>query len=142
MKNVANNKGSRIMSEQVAVFFVLGLITSLAFGGISAWIGAQKDSAGAGFILGLLLGPIGILITALAIDQRQKCPACGDRINTAAAKCRSCGSRLRWGIGYNDSMEPELIDQDNSKFHDPRYPQKHPFAESWEESVREFKERS
>jgi hypothetical protein len=43
-----------------------GLIVAVVFGGLGAWVATQKDRGqGEGFILGLLFGPLGVLIEAL-----------------------------------------------------------------------------
>jgi len=65
--------------------------------------GAIADSKGegcAGFILGLLFGPIGIIIALLlpsnpkAMGMKQ-CPYCKEWINSQAIKCPKCQSDLR-----------------------------------------------
>lgn len=69
-----------------------------------AIIGKAKQSEGAGFMLGLILGPIGVL-AAFALDGRPQCRQCRGRHNPQALVCQHCGYRL-------------------SGVSDPRYPQK------------------
>lgn len=57
-------------------------------------VGSAKHSAGAGFLLGFLFGPVGVLIT-LALDGRPKCHACKSRIDPEASVCPQCGASLK-----------------------------------------------
>jgi hypothetical protein len=59
---------------------------------VGALIGAAKGRAGAGAAWGLLLGPIGCLVIAVAPDARAKCPACKSALNPGASECHRCGS--------------------------------------------------
>ena len=62
---------------------------------VGALIGQAKGRPGAGTAFGLLLGPIGWLITALGPNLKPKCPFCGGEIVEGAIKCKNCGSDLR-----------------------------------------------
>src|SRR4051812_44233882 len=45
---------------------IVVLVLAIIFGGLGAWIAGQKGRAGGeGFALGLIFGPLGVLITAL-----------------------------------------------------------------------------
>ena len=58
--------------------------------GVLGWlVGARKDSETFGAILGVLLGPLGVLIAAL-IDNRPMCQQCGTRLNASPKICPGC----------------------------------------------------
>ncbi|QDU14724.1 Double zinc ribbon [Gimesia maris] len=56
-----------------------------------AIVGGSKDAGTAGFWLGLLFGPLGILV-AFTLDNREKCLQCGSRLDGEAKVCPSCGT--------------------------------------------------
>lgn len=58
-----------------------------------AIIASRHNSGVAGFFLGILLGPIGV-IAAFALDGRRKCPQCASRMNDGAKVCPQCRSAL------------------------------------------------
>ena len=84
------------------------LIIWVVCGIIAAAIASNKGDSGCfGFILGILLGPIGVIIALLSspkqakLDERvlksgkmKKCPACAELVKAEATKCRHCGETL------------------------------------------------
>lgn len=75
------------------------MITLLFWGGVSAAIGALigsvKGNTALGFVLALLLGPLGWLLVCFASDKRRKCPQCAGALPDAkVARCKHCGSLL------------------------------------------------
>jgi hypothetical protein len=70
----------------------------VALGGlVGAAIGTKKNRTGGGFVLGLLLGPIGWLLVAVGPDLREKgptCPHCGGEMAPGKAVCRHCGREV------------------------------------------------
>ena len=70
-------------------------------------IGSSKGKAGAGLALGLLLGPLGVVIAlflkadahkvesnAIKSGESKKCPFCSELIKVDAVVCRHCGRDL------------------------------------------------
>lgn len=58
-------------------------------------VGSQKNAGGWGMLLGLFLGPIGIIVAAL-IDGRPICPTCGTKLNGKPKLCPSCKTKFSW----------------------------------------------
>ena len=54
-------------------------------------IGKSRQLLEIGIWLGILLGPIGIVVI-LCLDGRPKCPRCANRMDPAATLCTNCGA--------------------------------------------------
>lgn len=80
------------------VFLLFWLAGASVCGLLGAVVGAPRERAGLGFFLGLLFGPLGVIAT-FALDGRQPCPMCRNRINTGATLCPACRSPLMWFEG-------------------------------------------
>ena len=57
---------------------------------LATLIGAKKGFGYLGFFLGILLGPIGLIIVLLLARNRQLCPYCKSRIHLEATVCPKC----------------------------------------------------
>lgn len=67
----------------------------LACGVIAGIIGSQKGEGCSGFLVGLILGPIGIITGLLSPGaNRVKCPYCRKLIDKKAIKCPYCQSDI------------------------------------------------
>ena len=75
------------------------------FGIVGAMIAGGKGNSGCGgFVLGVLLGPIGLLIAFFSSDNDdkkrektgdvKKCPYCAEYVKEDAVVCKHCGRTL------------------------------------------------
>ena len=83
--------------EFFLIWICLGLVGSM--------IASSKGNSGCGgFILGILLGPIGLLIAFFSSDDEgekrrrtgdtKKCPYCAEYVKQEAKVCKHCGRTL------------------------------------------------
>ena len=70
------------------------LLIWFLFGIVAAMIGKRKGEGLLGFIVGILLGPIGILIVLFSKGNRKICPACKEFIHKDATRCPRCQKEL------------------------------------------------
>lgn len=68
-------------------FAALAVWIALAF--LGAWIGSQKSAAISGLLLGLLFGPLGVIV-ACFVDGRPQCPYCFGKVEQKATTCQHC----------------------------------------------------
>lgn len=57
---------------------------------IAAAIGGRKGEAGLGFLVGAILGPLGIVFALLSSGNRVPCPQCHELMHKKAAVCPHC----------------------------------------------------
>lgn len=81
--------GGECMSEAVCVLTIW-----LMFGLAAGAIGARKGEGFLAFIMGLLLGPFGILIALISGGDRTACPYCSEQIRKKARVCPHCRTPL------------------------------------------------
>lgn len=75
------------MTSLVTFQFICGIL-----GAILGKVYRARELAG--FLLGLFLGPLGILLLFAASDLRPKCPDCKSVVNRGARKCAKCGADI------------------------------------------------
>lgn len=74
------------------------LIFWIICGIVAGMIGSGKGQGCFGFIIGFLLGPIGIIIALISKGNRKQCPYCKEYINKDATRCPKCQSDLEGKI--------------------------------------------
>jgi hypothetical protein len=67
----------------------------LACGLLGHIVGAQKEAGTTGTVLGLLFGPLGVIVAGF-IDARPICPTCGTRLNGQPTLCPACKTSFKW----------------------------------------------
>jgi len=81
------------------------LLIWIGFGFVGSMIANRKGNGGCvGFILGILLGPLGLLIAFFSTDNEiekrrrtgdtKKCPYCAEYVKQEAVVCKHCGRTL------------------------------------------------
>lgn len=85
----------------IAVFWFFNLA-------VCVHVGQRRNAAGQCFFVGLLFGPLGLLL-ALAMDYREDCPACYTRLNGPVHFCPGCRCAIRWekrknALGFSETV--------------------------------------
>lgn len=70
------------------------LIISAVCGLIGLLLGLSRSAAFDGFLYGLFLGPIGLLLILIFHGNQKKCPFCQKYIDPKASKCPHCQSEI------------------------------------------------
>ena len=70
------------------------MLLAVPLGAIAIVLAMLSWRAGAGALMGFLLGPIGWLVIALGPSNNPKCPECRGEIVPGARKCKNCGSTI------------------------------------------------
>jgi hypothetical protein len=79
------------------VILIISFFVFIICGVIGAALASEKGRGAAGFWLGFVFGPIGILIALLlkpSVSGLKPCPFCAELIQPAALKCRFCNADL------------------------------------------------
>jgi hypothetical protein len=76
-------------------WFAIGLWMWFSSGVAAGIVGHARQAAIAGAVLGLFLGPIGV-IAAFSLDGRASCPHCAGRLEGRGQICQHCHRPIRW----------------------------------------------
>ena len=79
------------------VVFVVSFVAFVICGVVGASLASEKGRGVAGFWLGFIFGPIGIVIALLlkpSTSGLRPCPFCAELIQPVALKCRFCNAEL------------------------------------------------
>ena len=94
--------------EYIIIWIVCGI-------GAAAIASSKGRSAGAWFLGGLLLGPIGLLIVGFMgapapnVSSVRKCPFCAETILREAKVCKHCGREVEPVIAPNVVQRSPLV---------------------------------
>lgn len=70
-------------------------------GGLVGYLcGQSRGQAGAGCLVGAVLGPLGWLLTLCSKDMRPKCRECRGVVEAGARRCRHCGEVIHVMVEY------------------------------------------
>src|SRR5262245_13037701 len=85
---------------------------TIGFTYAGAQLGFRKNAQNFGAVMGLLFGPIGLVIAALA-DFRPKCPYCASPLYSHRRPriCSSCNGKLLWPAGQTYALPDESLNK-------------------------------
>jgi hypothetical protein len=83
-----------ICGTQRQMCVMIGGMLLVGCGLLAAGIGGWKQAKLEGLLLGLVGGPIGVVV-AFFPDNRQKCPQCAGRLPARAGVCPHCQAEFR-----------------------------------------------
>jgi hypothetical protein len=96
LQAIAETRGG---GDIVGTFYFL-IVCAVA----AAAIAGRRDRAGTGFLLGLILGPIGVIIACVLKGNRAECPYCKELVRKDASVCPHCRKDLRSGAGSGSEL--------------------------------------
>ena len=95
-------------------WLTIWLASAVSCAVLGGMIGKGNQAGGAGFFLGLLFGPLGV-IAAFAMDGRSSCSRCGGRLNGQPEVCQHCGATIeRDQLFAEKSAQPDSSAADRS----------------------------
>lgn len=103
------------VTDTVLIFWVVCGIAG-------AVIGSTKDQVVIGFLAGVLLGPIGVLIVILFAGRGKRCPHCAELIKPNAAVCKHCRRSVREGYSGHSGRSRSRVGEADELFPDPEPP--------------------
>lgn len=71
-------------------YWIYIIFWSFIWGLIAMAISQKKGESGVGFLIGFLLGPIGVLLALASKGNRVKCPFCSESVDPKASVCPHC----------------------------------------------------
>jgi hypothetical protein len=95
---------------EIAILWCGCVLSGIAAAAIAR---SKGGSYGTGFIVGLLLGPIGIII-AFYVGSDRQCPRCTEYVPKAAGRCTKCLADLFPGP-LNNKMCPDCLEDSKCK---------------------------
>lgn len=83
-----------VLTDPTLWYWTIGF--TVVCGVVGALIGKYKNAVARDTALGLILGPIGWIVSLLlpAQKQRPKCLACGKFVDAGDKHCRNCGAAM------------------------------------------------
>jgi uncharacterized membrane protein YeaQ/YmgE (transglycosylase-associated protein family) len=101
-------------SGMSAEMVIMAMVVAVICGGIGMVVANTKGNAAPGFFLGVLMGPVGILIAMLlpenSSSKRAKCRSCGHPHEGFTKRCPGCGAMLQ-KKKFVPSMAVDPIDE-------------------------------
>jgi hypothetical protein len=76
----------------LSVFLAVGFWVSSAL--VASEFASARGRGKAGFFLGLLYGPLGVIMALLLPSAAGRCPFCYEPVHSKATICPHCGSTL------------------------------------------------
>jgi hypothetical protein len=86
----------------------------LICGIIGTVIGSFRNAGGTGFLLGFLLGPLGVLLV-LMVEGRPKCPHCAEHHQPGAKICPHCRTALTVTRSWVDDWQSQRVDRTRTR---------------------------
>lgn len=75
-------------------YFCCTLTIWLLSATIAGSIGGRKGEGGKAFLVGLLLGPLGVLLAMVSSGDRRPCPHCAEPVRSIAKVCPHCRNAI------------------------------------------------